>query len=252
MAGFIRDNGLVSPLNRGTFYGARDAAGRLEGVALVGHVTQLEARSDGAVRAFARAAQGCRTAHVIMGECETVGAFWRHYAGGGQAARLACRELLMEQGWPAGACEAVPELRRAVIEELPLVMPVQARMAAEECGVDPRDVDPVGFYERGARRVGRGRIWVVVRAGRLAFKADVMAETPECAYVEGVYVAPELRGAGYGLRCLAQLGRVLLSRARSVCLLANERSSEACSFYRRAGYRRRAVYDTIYLHRPAV
>ncbi len=35
MAGFIRDNGLVSPLNRGTFYGYRDHTGRLRGVALI-------------------------------------------------------------------------------------------------------------------------------------------------------------------------------------------------------------------------
>ena len=36
MAGFIRDNGLVSELNRGSFYGCRNAQGQLDGVALVG------------------------------------------------------------------------------------------------------------------------------------------------------------------------------------------------------------------------
>ena len=35
----IRDNGIVSSLNRGTFYGCRDLNGNLEGVALVGHAT---------------------------------------------------------------------------------------------------------------------------------------------------------------------------------------------------------------------
>ena len=42
MAGLIRDNGLESPFNRGTFYACRDSAGRLEGVALVGHATFVE------------------------------------------------------------------------------------------------------------------------------------------------------------------------------------------------------------------
>src|SRR5215208_6363229 len=46
MAGFIRDNGLVSPLNRGTFYGCRNSEGRLEGVALIGHATLIDARTD--------------------------------------------------------------------------------------------------------------------------------------------------------------------------------------------------------------
>src|SRR4026208_2095608 len=42
MAGFIHDNGLVSALNRGTFYGCRNSGGELEGVALIGHATLLE------------------------------------------------------------------------------------------------------------------------------------------------------------------------------------------------------------------
>src|SRR6266851_1145487 len=45
IAGFIRDNGLVSPFNRGTFYGCRNSDGRLEGVALIGHATLIEART---------------------------------------------------------------------------------------------------------------------------------------------------------------------------------------------------------------
>src|SRR5437588_10258634 len=51
MAGFIRDNGLVSPLNRGTFYGCRDEQGRLRGVALIGHATLIETESDEALAA---------------------------------------------------------------------------------------------------------------------------------------------------------------------------------------------------------
>jgi hypothetical protein len=54
MAGFIHDNGLVSPLNRGTFYACRNEAGRLEGVALIGHVTQLDVRTVRSMKAFAR------------------------------------------------------------------------------------------------------------------------------------------------------------------------------------------------------
>ena len=247
MAGFIRDNGLVSPHNRGTFYACRDAGGRLEGVALIGHVTQLDARTDAALRAFARAAQRCRTAHVIMGEEAVVRAFWDHYAAAGQAMRLACREQLLEQRYPLSACEPVGGLRPALPAELPLVAPVQARMAEEECGVDPLSVDPEGFRARCARRIERGRTWVVVEGGRLAFKAEVMAETPETVYVEGVYVEPGARGAGFGRRCLSQLGRALLARSRAVCLLVNERNTEALAFYLRAGYKPRGTYDTIYL-----
>jgi ribosomal protein S18 acetylase RimI-like enzyme len=251
MAGFIRDNGLVSPLNRGAFYGCRDAAGSLEGVALVGHVTQVEARNDRALRALARAAQGCSSAHVIMGEQERIRSFWEHYADAGQPARLACRELLLVQSWPVDAdAGTVPGLRLAAEADLPLIMPAQAEMAVEECGVNPLEADPAGFRDRCARRIERGRVWVAVGAdGRLDFKADVMAETPEAVYLEGVYVRPAARGRGLGRRCMLRLGCELLARSRAVCLLVNERNLEAQSFYRKTGFRLRGLYETIYLHK---
>ncbi|MCA1604905.1 MAG: hypothetical protein LC775_05385, partial [Acidobacteria bacterium] len=57
MSGFIRDNGLVSPHNRGTFYGVRNSEDRLEGVALIGHATLIEARTHRAMQEFGVVAQ---------------------------------------------------------------------------------------------------------------------------------------------------------------------------------------------------
>jgi GNAT superfamily N-acetyltransferase len=249
MAGFIRDHGLESPLNRGTFYGCRDPFGQLLGVALIGHVTQMETRTNDALKALAHAAQTCSSAHVIMGEKDKIEAFWKHYARAGQALRLACRELLLEQSWPVETGGEALDLRPATKDDLSLVMPAQAEMAVAECGVNPLEIDPAGFRSRCMRRAERGRIWVTVRDGRLAFKADIMAETPEAVYLEGVYVDREERGKGYGRRCLLQLGRMLLSRSRSICLLVNELNREAQSFYYGAGYRFRSHYETIYLHK---
>src|SRR5689334_20407736 len=56
MSGLIIDNGLESGLNRGTFYGQRNSVGALEAVALIGHTTMVEARTDAALRALARVA----------------------------------------------------------------------------------------------------------------------------------------------------------------------------------------------------
>jgi predicted GNAT family acetyltransferase len=82
---------------------------------------------------------------------------------------------------------------------------------------------------------------------RLIFKVDIMSKTPDVIYLEGVHVHTEERGKGYGLRCMTQLGRQLLSRAGSVCLLVNERNKEAQSFFFKAGYKLRDCYDTIFL-----
>src|SRR5688500_13225174 len=248
MAGFIRDNGLVSPLNRGTFYGFRGEGGRLEGVALIGHATLVETKSDNALAAFARIARACPRAHVMMGEQEMLERFWLYYAEGGRAPRLVCSELLMEQRWPVEVREAAPGLRLATLDDLQQVMVVQGQMAFEEGGVNPMETDPEGFRRRCARRIEQGRVWVWIEDDQLIFKADIISDTPDVIYVEGVWVNPEGRGQGYGLRCLSQLSRDLLSRAGAVTLLVNKKNPEAIAFYRRAGYNVCSHYDTIYLN----
>ena len=88
-------------------------------------------------------------------------------------------------------------------------------------------MDAAGFRKRCARRIQQGRVWVAIENGRLEFKADVVSETPEVVYLEGVYVSPEHRGNGYGSRCLTQLTNHLLERTKSVCVLVNETNSAA-------------------------
>src|SRR5688500_6327958 len=63
MLSLIHDNGIVSPFNRGTFYGCRDLKGQLEGVALVGHATLMETVSDRALAALAKVARECPNTH---------------------------------------------------------------------------------------------------------------------------------------------------------------------------------------------
>lgn len=247
MIGFIRDNGLVSPLNRGTFYACRNRQGQLEGVALIGHATLAETTTDRALEALAEVAQTCNTAHMIMGEAERIADFWSHYAETGRQMRRACQERLFELQWPVEAREDVPGLRLATTADLELVIPVQAKMALEESGVNPLERDPEGFRQRCARRVEQGRTWVWIEEEELIFKADVVSDTSSVIYLEGVWTNAKHRSQGYGLRCMSQLGRTLLARTQSVCLLVNENNRSAQNFYQRAGYKSRAIYDTIFL-----
>lgn len=248
MSGLIRDNGVVSPLNRGTFYAYRNRRGGLEGVALVGHVTLIEAVSLAALEAFADVARAASDVHVILAEREKIEFFWKYYGPGGQDQRLLCRELLFEQRGPLQALEPVRGLRQATLDELEAVMVVQAQMAFDEGGVNPMEIDPLGFRLRCARRIEQGRVWVWVEDGRLIFKADILADTPEVNYLEGVWMNPQERGKGYGVRCMSQLGRQLLTRTKALTVLVNEDARQAQAFYRKAGYRLRSCYDTIYLH----
>src|SRR5438874_1603809 len=131
MAGLIRDNGLVSPHNRGTFYGCRNSEGRLEGVALIGHATLIEARSVRAMKEFGLVAQGFQHTHMILGEKDKVEQFWNYYADEGQEMRLACREMLFELRQAMEVREKVPGLRLATLDDLNQIAPAQAGMA--EC-----------------------------------------------------------------------------------------------------------------------
>ena len=249
MAGLIRDNGLVSEHNRGTFYGCRNSVGRLEGVALIGHHTLVEARTRRASREFALAAQCSARAHVILGELEKVEEFLDYYSDGGREMRRACRELLFQLRRPVEALGEVRGLRPAEPRDLDLVAPVQAHLAELESGINPLEADPEGFRARRLRRIERGRTWVVVEGGRLLFKAEVEADTPDVIYLEGVYVSPSLRGTGAARNYLTRLCELMLARTRSICLLVNEENERAQRFYRSCGFQLRSIYDTIYLRK---
>lgn len=248
MVGCIRDNGLVSPHNRGTFYGCRSSEGRLEGVALIGHATLVEARTTRAMQEFGLIAQAYQHTHMILGEQDKIEQFWNYYADEGQELRLACRELLFEVR-RAMQLEEEVDLRHATLDDLDQIAPVQAGMAECESGINPLEVDAEGFRGRCARRIEMGRVWVLKVDGRLIFKADVQADTPDVIYLEGVWVNPSERGNGTGRKCVRQLCRELLSRTKSVCVLVNEKHKRAHTFYRMCNFKMRGIYDSIFLHR---
>ena len=249
MMSLIHDNSLVSPFNRGTFFGCRDLNGQLEGVALVGHATLMETISDRALAALAQIARECPSTHLIMGEKERVADFWSHYSETGRRQRLACREWLFELTRATEARESIVELRPARISELELVMPVQAQLAFHESGINPMLADPQGFRERCLRRIEQGRTWVVVENGELIFKADVISKTAEVVYLEGVWLRDDCRHQHLGTRFMSELMRRLLEDTKSICLLVNETNEWAQGFYLKCGFHFRATYETIFLPR---
>jgi len=83
MTSFILDNGMTSELNRGKFFGYRNANGQLEGVALIGHSTLVEARSEEALKALAFVARQSTTPiHLIMSSGSSAEEFWSYYGDG--------------------------------------------------------------------------------------------------------------------------------------------------------------------------
>jgi predicted GNAT family acetyltransferase len=247
LAGLIRDNGIESDLNRGSFYGYRNVVGKLEGVALIGHAVLIETESGSALQAFAQVAQRCSAARLVMCEETEMDTFWGYYSETGREIGRACRHLLLELRWPIEVSQSVPQLRLATLDDLDLLVPVHAEMAHLESGVDPRMKDEGGFRSRYARRIEQGRTWVVAVENNLVFKAEVVSQTDETAYIEGVWVNPDVRGKGFGRRCMSQLAKSLLWRSKCVCLFVNDEDEQAQRFYRQLGYHVRSIYDTMFL-----
>src|SRR5437867_6815133 len=136
MVSLIRDNGLTSPRNRGSFYGCRDRYGDLEGVALIGHATIVETQSESALMAFARMARNCQS-HMIRGEQETIERFWNYYSSSAKMPRLTAREHLLEARQAFSVQEQSIDLRPATMGDLDNVISVNASLALQESGINP-------------------------------------------------------------------------------------------------------------------
>jgi uncharacterized protein len=246
MSSFIRDNGLASPLNRGSFYACHNERNNLEGIALIGHTILFEAFDERAIPAFAALACKQVSPHLLMGERNAVRQFWNSYAVSGESPRLIHPVLFLQRREPFNKHHSVPQLRQATPNDLEQVVHAHAEMVFETSGVDPLTKDPAGFRERYLRRIERKRVWVLMKKGRLIFKTDITAESEDVAYLEGVYVSPEERSKGLGRSCLQAIGHILLQRKKAIYLFVESENERLQSFYFELGFSVGGHYDLLY------
>ncbi len=248
MTSFIYDNGLVSPANRGKFYAYRNAAGALEGVALIGHTTLVECHSDEALTALALKARQSETPiKIMMSDGNSIEYFWQYYSGDQHEPRLVCEERLFEIKFPVIVREPVENLRLATEADLLPVAEAHAEIAFRESGVNPLEKDRDGFLKRVARRINQNRVWVVFDGDTLVFQTQIVAETNDVMYLEGVYVNAEYRGRGIGANCLSQLSRTLLEKVDYVCMLSNVEFRDAHKAYAKAGFKSKDCCVTMFV-----
>src|SRR5215471_2780936 len=122
MMGLIRDNGMLSPRNRGSFYGSRNYSGQLEAVALIGHATMVEAHTEDSLISFARVARNCRGAHLIRGEEHSIKVFWTYYSGGNEPRSIAREHMFELTELPSQPPDV--DLRPATMADLEKVLAV--------------------------------------------------------------------------------------------------------------------------------
>ncbi|HZS07779.1 MAG TPA: GNAT family N-acetyltransferase [Blastocatellia bacterium] len=245
----IKDNGFSHPTNRGVFYGCF-AGGELVGVALLGHSILLYALpgyEETAFSEFARVANKIRAkGHVIFGPRAWVESFFNHLSQHGRETRL-----MSEHRWYVCEQAKLPlerlQLSRANYEQLDALMEAHAEMFIESSGVDPRLTDPEGFRRRSAERIERKRTWVKLEDGRVVFKVEIVSETEEAVYLEGVWTHPDYRGRGVATSCLNEITCRLLKKKKAVCLSVEPEEEAARRVYERVGFLHTEDYEARYL-----
>jgi len=140
-----------------------------------------------------------------------------------------------------------PLVRPAEIADMDLLVPACIAMFTEEVGVSP--------VRGGAGTAYRGRIEELVRAGRafvrivdgeIEFKAEIGAASPDACQVQGVWVAPKLRGRGLsepGMASVVRLARAHL--APVVSLYVNSFNTAALRCYAEVGFRAHGQFATV-------
>ena len=192
-----------------------------------------------AVTAFAeRALRQGRRCSSIVGTSASVSELWgllRPYWGPARDVRAAQPLMAIEGPSPVAADPAV---RRVRSDETDLLLPASIAMFTEEVGISPLAGDGGASYRsRVAELVRSGRAFARIEEGRVIFKAEVGAATPQSCQVQGVWVHPEYRGRGLaapGMAAVVALARASISPV--VSLYVNDFNTPGRATYKRAGF----------------
>lgn len=146
-----------------------------------------------------------------------------------------------------GPAEVIPhpEVRYAEPADVAEVLPASAAMFQEEVGYSPYVQGDNGYVRRVSRLIQDRRTFVVMRDGRVMFKADVGAAAGDVCQIQGVWVAPAFRGQGLAAPCMAAVVEQVQQRWPTVSLYVNSYNLPALRTYRRVGFRQAGTFATV-------
>lgn len=238
MLGAVCDYGLESAFHRGSFYGCF-REGQLIGVALIGRHVVLSG-SEETIPVFANVARLCHehAPQMVLGDAATVEKFCHLLTRPPYhlTVSLAQLQILYTMTKSKSEGKDMKGLRLARTDEREEVAQVHARICREENGMDPLAQDPIGFRRRILVRIERGRVWIWRDPHGIAFKTDVIYETENAIYLEGVWVRPDLRESDLGTTLLMNLCQRLLRHNHGVCVFAEGDDEQSNAFYQKAGF----------------
>jgi uncharacterized protein len=213
--------------------------GRLESLCYSGANLVPVAATPDAVAAFAdRALRQGRRCSSVVGPAADIQPLWALLRPQwGPAREIRPVQPVMATAGPP-LVPPDPLVRRVRPDEIDILWPACVAMFTEEVGVSPLTGDGGASYRARLEQLIRaGRAFARIEAGRVIFKAEVGAVTPQACQIQGVWVRPEYRGQGLAAPGMAT---VVVEAARSfaplVTLYVNEYNQPARAAYLRAGF----------------
>ncbi|MCC0576753.1 GNAT family N-acetyltransferase [Streptomyces californicus] len=202
-----------------------------------------------AVRAFAdRARRAGRRCSSIVGRAEPTTQLWRLLEPSwGPAREVRANQPLMVTESLSADVTPDPLVRRIRKDEMEVLMPACVAMFTEEVGISPLAGDGGLLYQaRVAELIGTGRSFARIDDGKVVFKAEIGAATPQACQIQGVWVAPEHRGKGLSETGMAAVLRYALADvAPVVSLYVNDYNTPARKAYRRVGFREVGAFMSV-------
>jgi uncharacterized protein len=234
----IRNFGL-DPGRLGAQMWGYEQGGRLVSLCYGGaNLVPVQATSSAIVAFADRALRQGRRCSSIVGTSAAVVELWgllRPYWGPARDVRAAQPLMAIDALSPVAPDPAV---RRVRPDEIDILLPASIAMFTEEVGVSPLAGDGGASYRaRVSELVRSGRAFARVEEGRVIFKAEVGAATPQACQVQGVWVRPECRGQGLaapGMAAVVALARQSISPV--VSLYVNDFNTAGRATYKRAGF----------------
>ena len=236
LRGLIEDYGICNPTAlRGRLFGYYED-NELKNLALLGHHILIYKENEGIKQFAEKAAEIKAQGYLVLGPQGQVEEFWSHLSEHGRETRMQSPQLWYVCRKSQLKAEAL-QLQRATAEQLDEITETHAMLVMEQNGgIDPRDKDPEGFRNRALDRIERRRTWVKVEDGKIIFKAELVCESAEAVYLEGIWTHPEYRNQGIGTTCTLELVHRFMVQKKAIGILIEPHEVTAMHIYERLGF----------------
>ena len=200
-----------------------------------------------AVLASFLAREGRRSASIV-GRQPNVRLLWDALDGRwGTMRMLRAQQLLMALDH-APQVEPDPLVRRTSVNELDIVFPACVHMFTEEVGTSPvANGMGTAYRDRVQNIITARRSFARIVGGVVEFKTEVGASSAAVSQLQGVWVAPHLRGRGLAAPGIAAVADTVLREvAPTVALYVNDFNMPAIRTYERVGFLQVDTFSTIF------